>query len=161
MKQLKLKVQTHPYVTHPAGQMKSSRTSCSTEEIRMAPVQTESDRSNNLPDSFHVIGTTKATFYGERIESDRTAPTEQKATPLPKKTYPTVEETTRYIAELDRIQRERDSADIAAQQMLQEEKRRNKDRKRMEYERSRLLPQWKVTPGAKFRCSKLRKQPWR
>ena len=69
----------------------------------------------------------------------------------------TVEETNKYIAELDRIRGERDSANMAAQQELQEEKRRSKDRKRMEYERSRLLPQWKVTPGAKFGCSKQRK----
>ena len=111
--------------------MQHKRNTDDTSSDRVRQVNFKSGVSNNLPDSFHVIGTTKATFYGERIESDRTAPIEQKATPLPKKTYPTVEETTRYIAELDRIQRERDYADIAAQQMVQEEKRRNKDRKRM------------------------------
>ena len=137
--------------------MPHRRNSDGTSSDRVRQVNFKSSVANNLPDSFHVVGNTKATLYGKRTKSNGTALTEQRPTHQPSRTYPTVEETNRYIAELDRISGERDTADIAAQQNLQEEKRRSKDRKRMEYERSRLLPQWKVTPGIKFGCSKQRK----
>ena len=47
--------------------------------------------------------------------------------------------------------------DRAAREEAQEEKRRQKEQRRMEYRRSRLSPQWKLTLERKFNCSEAKK----
>ena len=47
--------------------------------------------------------------------------------------------------------------EIFLKKKLQEEKRKIKDRKRMEYEKARLLPQWKTNPRMEFKCSSIKK----
>ena len=82
--------------------MQHRRSSDDPSTDRVRQVNFRSGTANNLPDSFHVIGTTKATFYGERTESNKSAPIRPKATPIPTKIYPTKEENERFLAELDK-----------------------------------------------------------
>ena len=57
------------------------------------------------------------------------------------------------IREITRRQGERDAVDKAAR----EEKKKQKEQRRMDYMKSRLSPQWKLSPGNKFRCSETKR----
>ena len=113
---------------------------------RVQQINFKTVTGNNQQDSFQVIGTAKASFYGEREEADGAEIAATQSMRQTRRIYPTEEETIKNMAEIARLQGERDAVDRTAQEEAQEEKRRQKEQRRMEYRRSRLSPQWKLTP---------------
>ena len=108
---------------------------------------------SNQQDSFQIIGTAKATFYGEREEVDETEAAVAQSMHQAKVVEPSEEEIMYNIREITRRQGERD----AAARAVREEKKKQKEQRRMDYMKSRLSPQWKLSPGNKFKCSETKK----
>ena len=66
---------------------------------------------------------------------------------------PSEEEVMNRIREATRRQEARDAAD----REIQEEKKRQKAQRRMNYMKTSLSPEWNKLPGNKFKCSQTRK----
>ena len=109
-------------------QYKKDREDFNADRVRQVNFRTVT--GNNQQDSFQVIGTAKAAFYGEREESDGTEIAAARSTRQTRKVYPTKEETINNMAEITRLQGERDAVDRTAREEAQEEKRRPQRRRR-------------------------------
>ena len=93
-------------------QYKKDRADFQADRVRQTNFKTVT--GNNQQDSFLVIGTSKATFYGEREEADETEITMAQSMRQAMKVYPTEEEIINNMTEITRLQGERDAEDSAA-----------------------------------------------
>ena len=84
---------------------------------------------NNQQDSFQIIVTAKATFYGEREEADETEAVVAQSMRQAMMVQPTEEEIIHNMRKITRKQGERDAADRATR----EEKKKQKEQRRMDY----------------------------
>ena len=107
----------------------------------------------NQPDTFRIIYTSKATFYGERKHKDETEIALSKSMQEAIEAKPNEEEIMNRFREATRRQETRNAAD----REIREEKKRQKAQRRMNYMKTSLSPEWKKLPGNKFKCSQTRK----